>query len=398
MTFVVPLFLIAPLVVVPLGYRLLEVASPGSGPPGLVLRLVIPAAGILVVSFWLPQGPVAATLALPWVAVTGVTAMAAGLRFLGDPERLRPGIRHATDAAVAFLAVGAVFAFTDRLGARPFGFGSTVILLTAVHFHFAGFALPIAGAMAWTRRRTRWLERGIGAVVIGIPVTALGFFGFPIANWTGALLTAGGGFGIGVATVFVARRLATRPARLLGIVAGASLLVSMPLAIAYATGAFLGVGWLRLDVMAGVHGTLNALGFALPAMVAWTLDRQAIAVNAAPRRAAVSPVKRWSFGLLVGIVVGFGVLVGGTMVGLLGIVALLLLAWEPGREAPVGGLMTGFGGTWLVVFARADASCGVGCTGPDLTPWYIASAAMLLIGIVLTTRAVSHRRALVGAP
>ena len=65
MNIVVPLFLLAPLVLVPLGYRLLEVASPGSRPPAIVLRLVVPAAGLLVVAFWLPAGLVAAVLALP---------------------------------------------------------------------------------------------------------------------------------------------------------------------------------------------------------------------------------------------------------------------------------------------------------------------------------------------
>lgn len=50
-----PLFLIAPLVLVPLGYRLLKVAVPGSRPTQVALRMVLPAAGIPVVSFWLPS-------------------------------------------------------------------------------------------------------------------------------------------------------------------------------------------------------------------------------------------------------------------------------------------------------------------------------------------------------
>jgi len=115
---VVPLFLLAPVVLVPLGYRLLEVAAPGSRPPA-GLRTAVPAAGVLVISFWLPVGPVAALLALPWLIVTGVTASAAGLRLLQASDRFQPSARHAVDAAVAFLAAGATFALIDRPASDP---------------------------------------------------------------------------------------------------------------------------------------------------------------------------------------------------------------------------------------------------------------------------------------
>ena len=275
MNVVVPLFLLAPLVLVPLGYRLLETASAGSHPPAFALRLVVPAAGLLVVASWLPAGLAAAALAIPWVLVTGATAVVAGIRWIQEPHRLRPDVRHATDAGVAFLAVGAVFALADRLGVQPFGFSTTIILLTAVHFHYAGFVLPLAGALAWTRRPSRWLEMALGAVIVGIPVTALGFFGLSLANWVGAVLTAAGGFGIGLATLAIARTMARTTGVILAALAGASLLIAMPLAAIYATGTLTGTAWLAIDAMARVHGGLNALGFALPAMLAWTVDRLA---------------------------------------------------------------------------------------------------------------------------
>ena len=89
------------------------------------------------------------------------------------------------------------------------------------------------------------------------------------------MLTASGGFGIGLAALLVARTLIRSSAVVLAMVAGASLLISMPMAVIYATGTLVGSTWLDLDVMARVHGTLNAHGFALPVMVAWTLDRRA---------------------------------------------------------------------------------------------------------------------------
>ena len=39
-----------------------------------------------------------------------------------------------------------------------------------------------------------------------------------------------------------------------------------------ATGLLLGFGWLDITTMASVHGTLNALGFALPSLAALSLE------------------------------------------------------------------------------------------------------------------------------
>jgi YndJ-like protein len=387
MNAVVPFFLLAPLFLVPFGFRLLGMATPGAEPPRLVHRAVLPAGLLLTLSFIAAPSVPAAMLSLPWLAVTAAVALAAGLRLLRDPARFRPGVRHATDAAVAFLAVGAAFATTDRLGARPLDFAPDVILLTAVHFHFAGFVLPLAGALAYGRRPTRWLELGLGAVVFGIPITALGFIGVPYANWVGAILTAAGGLGIGLTTLLMSPDLRPHRAGILAIVAGASLLVSMPMAVIYSTGVLIGATWLDLTTMARIHGGLNSLGFALPAILAWTFDRMARdGTGGRSKAAAASPQRRWRTGLLVGLVVGVGILVGGPMVGLIGIAAIALLVVEPGRDAPVGGLMSGFGAAWLALFLRADASCGADCVGPDLTAWYAIAGVMLLVGIALTIR------------
>ncbi len=393
MNVVVPLFLVAPLFLVPFGLRLLAVATPGSEPPRVVRWAVLPAALLLTLSFSIEPGVPAAVLSLPWFGMTAVVALAAGLRLVNDPTRFRLRVRHATDAAVAFLAIGATFATTDRLGLRPFDFSSQIILLTAVHFHFAGFVLPLAGALAYRRRPSRWLELALGAVVVGIPITALGFLGIPYANWIGAMLTAIGGFGIGAATVLVARTLQPGAAVVLAVIAGGSLLLSMPLAIVYVTGTLVGSAWLDVDVMARIHGGLNAVGFAVPIVTAWTLDRTSRAVDASPRPVPTSPPRRrWAFGLAVGLVVGVGVLLGGPFVALIGLAAIYLLVLEPGRDAPVGGLLTGFGAAWLALFLRADLSCRNGCGAPDHTAWYALALAMLVLGLGLTVRTLRQGR------
>ncbi len=102
--------------------------------------------------------------------------------------------------------------------------------------------------------------------------------------------------------------------------------------------------------------------------------------------------RRWAIGLATGAIVGFGVLVGGTLVGLLGLVAILLLGLRPARSAPVGGYLTGFGTTWLLLFASAGLGCRADCGGPDLAPWLATALVLLGIGVILSIRAAGEAR------
>jgi hypothetical protein len=47
------------------------------------------------------------------------------------------------------------------------------------------------------------------------------------------------------------------------------LLLSMPLAAAWATTSWLGLAFLSVPLMATTHGALNVLGFGVPAVFAW---------------------------------------------------------------------------------------------------------------------------------
>jgi hypothetical protein len=178
----------------------------------------------------------------------------------------------------------------------------------------------------------------------------------------------------------------------LGAIAGMSLLLSMPLAVIYATATFVGSAWPSIGWMAAVHGTLNAIGFALSMVVAWTLDRRATepAPATAPR-SSMSATRRWVIGFVTGLTVGIGILVAGALGGILGILAIILLAIEPGREAPVGGLFLGAGLGWLALLGTATARCGPDCTFPDITPWIATAVGMLGLGLILTLVAFAGR-------
>lgn len=270
---IVALFLVAPLVVVPLGLRLIE--RSGEGRTDRLMRAAIlasvPSAISLAVAFLLPAGPIGALFALPWLGTTTLAAGSAVAGFLHDHYRLRPTPRRAMDIARGFLVVGAAFALADRAGIRPFDFTATIILLTAVHFHFAGFGLVLVGALAWQARTGRAIGLALSILIAGIPMTALGFFGLPLVAWVGVILVATGAIGVALATLVLGRAM-SGGAGGLATLAGLALLVSMPLAVAYTTGTLVGATWLDIPTMARIHGTLNALGFAVPATIAWTIE------------------------------------------------------------------------------------------------------------------------------
>jgi len=261
------LFGLGPIVVVPVGVRLL---GPGAVGPSRRARPVALATGILAAAaLVLPTGAVAAALVIPWATVTTILALAAARRLVAS----RQPVELAHLAAAGFLTVAATFLVQDRLGTWwPPHLDPVIVRLTATHFTFAGFAMVLAGALAASNGASA-ATVGVALAIAGIPLTAASFVGLTPAALPGALLVAGGGLAIAVGTLRVAR--APGPGRRLLRVAGASLLVSMPLAAGYAIGQASGWPWLDIRQMIAIHGTVNALGFAVPAMFGWAARLEA---------------------------------------------------------------------------------------------------------------------------
>lgn len=144
----VSLFLLSPLVLLPLALAHLETRDRSGRALRLVRLAVIGqpiAAAALVVSFMRPPGSAAALFAGPWLALTVLLAIHGASRLLargaGPPEELL------IDAGLVYVAIGGAWLVASRAGISPLGFGEPTVLLTAIHFHVAAFALPIfAGA------------------------------------------------------------------------------------------------------------------------------------------------------------------------------------------------------------------------------------------------------------
>lgn len=277
---------LALLVLVPLGLGL--VATPGrSGGTPLAYRLAVvgqlPTAVVAVAALASPVGsPGAVVLVLPWLGLTGAVA-AFGLWRLGS-RGPRPGPlpELAIDAALLYVPVGAVALLLHAAGIS-LRFRPIVVLLTGVHYHYAGFVLPLVTGLAG-----RVLAGSDGAfgddrpgrvgaattlvIVVNLALIALGITFSPLVEVIAVALFAVAVAGFAVLILrYVVPQVPRVPGALLA-VASLAIVATMALAVAYGYSAFPATGeLLSIGEMIRWHGSLNAFGFALPALLAFRL-------------------------------------------------------------------------------------------------------------------------------
>ena len=271
------LFLLAPLVVVPLTLNLI----PGTGESWLsrlVRRVVLyglPFAAILVVgSFrFVSVGGLAGVSTLPWLFV-GVTLAADGLRRL-----IQTCCRSFPEFCFAFgegySLVGALWLMASRLGLHPVGFHEPIVLLTAVHFHYAGLmAAVLAGLVAASMRTSLPLRIALFCAVLGPAVLGLAFLAGPKLKLAAVMLIVIGGCGIALGTFRVGLANASEIGGQMLILASACVICGMALAGVWAVGEYPLHAFVNLEQMARYHGVLNSVGFGLCSLVGWTLLRK----------------------------------------------------------------------------------------------------------------------------
>ncbi len=283
------LFLFAPLVIVPLGMELGRFLG-GDGWMGACARRIQPVgAALAVVAMWLPPGRTAGWAAAGWMVVCLVMAVGGVLRLgraifhnrTGEAPVATWSVPTSTPAiliAIAGmdLAVGGAWLVASRLGMRPMGIQEPIGLLTAVHFHYAGFATATIAAatlrFAERRGERRWLRRLV-LLVAGLPyVVAAGFVISPALKMGAAILFSAS---VAVLAIFVRQcgmQVEDRTARVLLQAAAGAVFVGMLFSSAYAVADFAGSDVLTIPQMARVHGLLNAMGFCLLGLLGWVVE------------------------------------------------------------------------------------------------------------------------------
>jgi hypothetical protein len=274
------MFLFAPLIIVPLGMeldRILAAASPlETGEP----FFQITAAPMAAVALCLPPGREAGIWASGWFLFCLLMAGTGLFRFV-RARRLSLETRdRLVFAALALarldLAVGGTWLLLSRLGIHPAGIQEPIGLLTAVHFHYAGFATAtIAAATFHFARKSRaekWLLLIVPLVIILPFVVAVGFV-VSMAMRTGAAVI----FSASVAALAVALRgVAThgkqRTARWMLEIASGAVFAGVVLSSVYAILNLLGRDALTIPQMVRTHGILNGVGFSMTGLLGWIVE------------------------------------------------------------------------------------------------------------------------------
>lgn len=230
------------------------------------------AASCALASLCFAPGYGAALLALPWLGFSLGVALLGGLRLmrlgLNPPEELLLNL------GLIFLAVGGIWWIISRLGLNPNQFGHPIVFLTAVHFHFAGFAsCVISGLSGRVLMRQRPGVRALYLFslccsVLGIPLLALGIRFSPSLE-----LLSAGVFALGLLlwsglTLWQIKHFQRRGAKFLLSLASLSILWSMFWALYYALATYLDQPWVSIPEMGWRHGLWNVFGYAFPALLA----------------------------------------------------------------------------------------------------------------------------------
>src|SRR5678815_695726 len=130
----------AVLVIVPLGLTVV-----GDERASSLYKLVVfaqPVAALFTIaSFFVQKGVLSAALASAWLLLNILIALLGLIRLTSRGfQRIE---ELSIDAGLLYLPVAGGWLVIYRLGIQPFAFGEMIVLLTAVHFHFAGFATPV---------------------------------------------------------------------------------------------------------------------------------------------------------------------------------------------------------------------------------------------------------------
>jgi hypothetical protein len=271
------LFLLGPWIVVPLGADLVRGAGV-SRSSAVRDRMLFAAASLTTVSFFLDNRTVAVWFASAWVLVC------AG--FAGDGLRrfVNAGRKSFTQFCFAvgegYLLVAGAWLVASRAGLQLLAFREPIVLLTAVHFHFAGFASAVLAGLTYERfRESRWktaLQPALAAVVCGPAILGLAFMLGPKVKLVAALLIALGQFGLAVGTVRAGIAAKNPGGRWLLFVAGGSVAAGMVLAVVWAIGEYPLEAFVNIRQMAEFHGVLNAIGFVVCGLLGWSVASSGI--------------------------------------------------------------------------------------------------------------------------
>jgi hypothetical protein len=227
----------------------------------------------LLMALLRPPSAIAGGYASLWLLVRTVLAIQALWRW--NKHRSLDPADLCLLAAATFPAVGAAWLVAFCAGWMPFGFDALIALLTAAHFHHAGFTLPLIAGLIARAKPDRWTSWSCISVLAGVPLVATGItcthFGLlPWVEPLGVTLLVFGALGVAISQMRLGfENTFSGWPRAAFLISGLSLLIAMLLALGFGLRYLIPSLALPMPQMWAIHGSLNAFGFGLFGLLAW---------------------------------------------------------------------------------------------------------------------------------
>lgn len=237
-------------------------------------------------AFFYPVAAISATLAfitnyylfaILWFIYTGIIALFGVSRLL---ERgWKPLEETAIDSGFIYLFLGGFWFFSSVANIQIMQFSSDIVLLTAAHFHYSAFLLPLFAGLLGRKQQTKSkLYRIIMFIIIISPMTvAIGITYSSVFEFFAVLFYL---LSLYVYGIFVWKTKFTfMSAKVLLIISSSTLMVTILFSLFYSYGNFKGMMTVTIAQMVWIHGVVNGVGVALPGCIGWMIEKTAPTYN-----------------------------------------------------------------------------------------------------------------------
>ncbi|MDM5238614.1 YndJ family protein [Bacillus cereus] len=208
---------------------------------------------------------------LIWFIYTGIIALFGVSRLL---ERgWKPLEETAVDIAFIYLFLGGFWFFSSVARLSIMNFSSDIVLLTAAHFHYSAFLLPLSAGLVGRKRekRSKVYDAIMFIIVISPMTVAIGITYSRIFEFFAVFIYLCAIYGYGI-YVWKAK-FNSITAKVLLIISSSTLMVTIMFSLIYSYGNLKQVMTITIAQMVWIHGVVNGIGVALPAFVGWMIEK-----------------------------------------------------------------------------------------------------------------------------
>lgn len=262
--------LLSVLVFVPTAYWLIHTTKRDGSPllfHDLIVQCFPIAGGSAVITFLFDI----AWVALVWWLYAILLTLFAIVKCLERGSR--PLHELAIDSGFMYLSIGGFWLYASVAQLEIMNFSQEIVLLTAVHFHYSSFIIPIvAGLLGRLSIKNRSIFNMMLIIIIVSPLTvAVGITYSRLIEWLAVCLYFISLYTYGYFVLTTSFR--NRVAKGFVVVSALILLVTISFSLIYAYGRLQHSFTISIETMVWIHGVTNAFGVVLGALIGWILEK-----------------------------------------------------------------------------------------------------------------------------